>query len=63
MTAPNIDSVSATDAKPNSTTNAQAQGNTKLTEAFEFAIKGATQTLTITTKKGADLYALKQRPQ
>ena len=63
MTAPNIDSVSATGAKPNSATNTQGQGNAKLTEAFEYAIKGATQTLTITTKKGADLYALKQRPQ
>lgn len=61
MNAPNIDSVSANGAKPNSPTN--SEGNTKLTEAFEYAIKGATQTLTITTKKGADLYALKQRPQ
>lgn len=61
MTAPNIDSVSATGSKPNSAAN--GEGNAKLTEAFEYAIKGATQTLTITTKKGADLYALKQRPQ
>ncbi len=38
-------------------------GNEKLTEAFDYAIKEASQTLTITTKKGADLYALKQRPQ
>jgi hypothetical protein len=38
-------------------------GNEKLTEAFDYAIKEASQTLTITTKKGADFYALKQRPQ
>ena len=38
-------------------------GNDKLSEAFDYAIKEASQTLTITTKKGADLYALKQRPQ
>lgn len=38
-------------------------GNTKLNEAFDYAIQEATQTLSITTKKGADLYALKQRPQ
>ncbi len=38
-------------------------GNDKLNEAFDYAIKEASQTLTITTKKGADLYALKQRPQ
>lgn len=61
MNAPNIDSVSSTGNKPASA-NA-SEGNNKLNEAFEFAIKGATQTLTITTKKGADLYALKQRPQ
>lgn len=61
MTVPNIESASSTGTKPNSASN--SQGNTQLTEAFEFAIKGATQTLTITTKKGADLYALKQRPQ
>ncbi len=39
------------------------EGNQKLNEAFDFAIKEASQTLSITTKKGADLYALKQRPQ
>lgn len=61
MNAPNIDSVSTTGNKANSAAN--SEGNSKLTEAFEYAIKGATQTLTITTKKGADLYALKQRPQ
>ncbi|MEZ5792449.1 MAG: hypothetical protein R3D34_17270 [Nitratireductor sp.] len=38
-------------------------GNDKLSEAFDYAIQEAQQTLTITTKKGADLYALKQRPQ
>jgi hypothetical protein len=38
-------------------------GNDKLNEAFDYAIKEASQTLSITTKKGADLYALKQRPQ
>ena len=61
MSAPNIDAVSSAGAKPNSASN--SEGNTKLTEAFEYAIQGATQTLTITTKKGADLYAMKQRPQ
>ncbi len=61
MNAPSIDSVSAAGNKQGSAAN--SQGNSKLTEAFEYAIKGATQTLTITTKKGADLYALKQRPQ
>lgn len=61
MNAPNIDSVSATGNKPTSANG--SEGNSKLSEAFEYAIKGATQTLTITTKKGADLYALKQRPQ
>ena len=39
------------------------EGNQRLNEAFDFAIREASQTLTITTKKGADLYALKQRPQ
>ncbi len=61
MNAPNIDSVSQ--ANGNSNVQSNGQGNEKLSEAFEYAIKGATQTLTITTKKGADLYALKQRPQ
>ena len=37
-------------------------GNARLNEAFDLAIREANQTLTITTKKGADLYALKQRP-
>jgi len=37
-------------------------GNARLNEAFDHAIREANQTLTITTKKGADLYALKQRP-
>jgi len=61
MSAPNVDAVSSTNA--NQANANQSQGNTRLTEAFEYAIQGATQTLTITTKKGADLYALKQRPQ
>lgn len=39
------------------------QGNEQLNEAFDYAIQEASQTLSITTKKGADLYALKQRPQ
>lgn len=39
------------------------EGNQKLNEAFDYAIREASQTLSITTKKGADLYALKQRPQ
>jgi len=38
------------------------QGNNQLNEAFDHAIREAAQTLSITTKKGADLYALKQRP-
>jgi len=38
-------------------------GNSQLKEAFDYAIKEAQMTLSITTKKGADLYALKQRPQ
>lgn len=38
------------------------QGNAQLNEAFDYAIREASQTLSITTKKGADLYALKQRP-
>ena len=39
------------------------EGNQQLNQAFDLAIREASQTLTITTKKGADLYALKQRPQ
>lgn len=38
-------------------------GNQKLEEAFDYAMNQASTTLNITTKKGADLYALKQRPQ
>ncbi|MEM7425494.1 MAG: hypothetical protein AAF441_05330 [Pseudomonadota bacterium] len=38
-------------------------GNQALEDAFNYAIAEAQQTLTISTKKGADLYALKQRPQ
>lgn len=38
-------------------------GNQALTEAFDYAINQAQTTLNITTKKGADLYAMKQRPQ
>lgn len=43
--------------------NGTGQGNEQLNEAFDYAIQEASQTLSITTKKGADLYALKQRPQ
>jgi hypothetical protein len=57
-----MESNQATSAAGLSNTSAGA-GNEKLTEAFDYAIKEASQTLTITTKKGADLYALKQRPQ
>lgn len=39
------------------------QGNQALNDAFDYAIGQAQTTLSITTKKGADLYALKQRPQ
>lgn len=63
MSTPSIDAVSSTTNNQSTAGASQGQGNAKLTEAFEYAIKGATQTLTITTKKGADLYALKQRPQ
>ena len=38
-------------------------GNEQLTQAFDQAIEQAQQTLMTTTTKGADLYALKQRPQ
>ena len=38
-------------------------GNDRLAEAFDQAIDQAQQTLMTTTTKGADLYALKQRPQ
>ncbi len=63
MNAPNVDALAGAGKSQTNGNAQQAQGNSKLNEAFEFAIKGATQTLTITTKKGADLYALKQRPQ
>ena len=54
-----IDAAGKTEAGKNLT----GAGNNQLNEAFDSAIREATQTLTITTKKGADLYALKQRPQ
>ncbi|MCB1429819.1 MAG: hypothetical protein KDJ48_00415 [Nitratireductor sp.] len=38
-------------------------GNEQLTQAFDTAIQQAQQTLAISTEKGAQLYALKQRPQ
>ena len=38
-------------------------GNDQLAQAFDQAIEQAQQTLMTTTTKGADLYALKQRPQ
>ena len=38
-------------------------GNDQLVQAFDTAIQQAQQTLMTTTTKGADLYALKQRPQ
>ncbi|MEZ5792468.1 MAG: hypothetical protein R3D34_17370 [Nitratireductor sp.] len=40
-----------------------AAGNEQLTQAFDTAIQQAQQTLAISTEKGAQLYALKQRPQ
>ena len=43
--------------------SAGGAGNQALEDAFNYAISEAQQTLTISTKKGADLYALKQRPQ
>ncbi|WP_165784441.1 hypothetical protein [Zhengella mangrovi] len=45
------------------TGSSSGSGNQTLNDAFDYALKEAQQTLTITTKKGADLYALKQRPQ
>lgn len=42
---------------------AGAAGNEQLTQAFDSAIQNAQKTLEISTKKGAELYALKQRPQ
>jgi hypothetical protein len=36
-------------------------GNKELAASFDFAIKQASETLKLTTEKGADLYALKQR--
>ena len=39
------------------------QGNQALNQAFDQAIAQAQKTLEISTKKGADLYAMKQRPQ
>ncbi len=56
-----IDATGKTEASKNLT--GAGAGNNQLNEAFDSAIREATQTLTITTKKGADLYALKQRPQ
>ena len=38
-------------------------GNEQLTHAFDQAISQAQKTLEISTTKGAQLYALKQRPQ
>ena len=40
-----------------------ATGNDQLAQSFDYAIQQAQQTLQTTTTKGADLYALKQRPQ
>ncbi|MEZ5840550.1 MAG: hypothetical protein R3D02_08995 [Hyphomicrobiales bacterium] len=45
------------------TSGASGAGNEQLSQAFDEAIAKAAETLAITTKKGADLYALKQRPQ
>ena len=44
-------------------TTGSGAGNQALSDAFDYAINQAQTTLSITTKKGADLYALKQRPQ
>lgn len=40
-----------------------SQGNDALSQAFDAAIQKAQKTLEITTEKGAELYAMKQRPQ
>ncbi|MCC2113604.1 MAG: hypothetical protein KDJ16_16335 [Hyphomicrobiales bacterium] len=40
-----------------------SSGNEQLSQAFDHAMQQAAQTLSITTVKGAALYALKQRPQ
>jgi len=61
MNTNNIDANGAAQGANN--TNGSGQGNASLEQAFDYAIKEASQTLTITTKKGADLYAMKQRPQ
>ena len=44
-------------------TGGAGAGNDQLAQAFDMAIQQAQQTLMTTTTKGADLYALKQRPQ
>lgn len=41
-------------------TEAAGQGNQQLSQAFDQAIEQAQQTLELTTRRGADLYALKQ---
>ncbi len=43
--------------------NQSSDGNNALSAAFDKAIQQAQKTLEISTVKGADLYALKQRPQ
>lgn len=47
----------------NPSAGAAGAGNEQLAQAFDTAIQQAQQTLMTTTTKGADLYALKQRPQ
>lgn len=42
--------------------NGASAGNEQLQAAFDSAIAQAQKTLEITTEKGAQLYALKQRP-
>lgn len=42
--------------------NNASAGNEQLQAAFDSAIAQAQKTLEITTEKGAQLYALKQRP-
>lgn len=58
-----LSQVTGAGASGGATGSGAGLGNTKLNEAFDYAIQEAQQTLSITTKKGADLYALKQRPQ
>lgn len=51
------------DPTTGATAGGAGAGNDQLAQAFDTAIAEAQKTLALTTTKGADLYALKQRPQ